>query len=413
MNRRRVRGWLLLLLLPLAVLSSWLLIAERQPLVSRSESIAASSIADARQLLASHHPSRLQRGEERTALIPAGLIDTATNHFASRSLGGRGAFVVADGCGELRLSVPLHALSGTRYLNLSAVVAAADGRPRIAAASLAALPVPAWLAEVIAGTVIRVAGMAEQWQAAERAIRRVDFDAGSGNVVVHYVWQPELLEQARSLAITPADTASLRTAQTALAGLLDHRAGAASVPLAQVLTPLLRSCIDRSPRCGRAALLVLAAHVSGNSLGQVLPDARRWPRPRRVKLSLHGRHDSAQHFVVSAALAAWAGEPAANAIGLDKEMRDARGGSGFSFADLAADRAGSRFGELVAAGSPRLQVALQQPLSDGDLAPSLTGLPEGLSAAELERRFAAPDSVNYRQMTAEIERRLGAMSLYR
>jgi uncharacterized protein YfiM (DUF2279 family) len=412
-----VRGWLLLLLLllllPLAALASLLVIAERQPLVSRSETIAPSSIADARRVLASNDPSRLRRGDERTALLPARLIDTAINHFASRSLGGRGAFVVVGDCGELRLSVPLHALPETRYLNLSAVIAAADGRPRIATASLAALPLPAWLAELITAAVIRAAGMTEQWQVAERAIRRVDFDATAGNVVVRYVWQPELLEQARSLAITPADTAHLRAAQTALAGLLDHRSGAASVPLAQVLAPLLRGCSERSPRCGRAALLVLAGHVSGNSLSQVLPEARSWTRPRRVKLSLHGRHDSAQHFVVSAALAAWAGEPAADAVGLDKEMRDARSGSGFSFADLAADRAGTRFGELVADGSPRLQAAVQRPLSDGDLAPSLAGLPEGLSAAEFERRFAAPESASYRQVAAEIERRLTAMPLYR
>jgi len=413
LSRRRLRGWLLLLLLPLAGVSSWLVIAERQPLVSRSEGIAASSIADARRLLASNHPSRQQRGDARTALIPAALVDTAINHFASRSLGGRGAFVIVGRSGELRLSIPLHSLPDTRYLNLSAVIAGADGYPRIAAASLADLPLPGWLAEAAVAAMIRAAGLAEQWRVAERSIRRVDFDAGAGHVVVDYVWQPELLEQVRSLAITPEDAVNLRSAQTALAGLLDHRAGAVPVPLAQVLTPLLRCCSEPSPRCGRAALLVLAAHVSGNSLSQLLPEARSWPRPRRVKLSLHGRHDSAQHFVVSAAFAAWAGEPAADAVGLDKEMRDARSGSGFSFADLAADRAGIRFGELVVARSPRLQAALQRPLSDGDLAPSLAGLPEGLSAAEFERRFVAPESASYRQMTAEIERRLSAMSLYR
>jgi uncharacterized protein YfiM (DUF2279 family) len=63
---------------------------------------------------------------------------------------------------------------------------------------------------------------------------------------------------------------------------------------------------------------------------------------------LLGRYDSAQHFVISAALAAWAGEPAANAIGVYKEIDDSRRGSGFSFADLAADRAGTRFGEVLA-----------------------------------------------------------------
>jgi uncharacterized protein YfiM (DUF2279 family) len=132
-----------------------------------------------------------------------------------------------------------------------------------------------------------------------------------------------------------------------------------------------------------------------------------------LKLILLGRHDSAQHFAVSAALAAWAGEPAANAIGLYKEVEDARGGSGFSFADLAADRAGTRFGELVAEGSPRLDVALRGSLGDSDLAPSLDGLPEALSEAEFQRRYGGRDNPAYRQLLAEIERRLAALPLYR
>ncbi|EXI74875.1 MAG TPA: hypothetical protein PK440_02365 [Candidatus Accumulibacter phosphatis] len=410
-----MRRWLLLGLLPLPLAFASLLLAtaESQPLVSRSDSISSTSIADARRLLASNDPRRLRRGDERTALIPVGLIDTTINHFASRSLGGRGAFVVVEQRGEIRLSVPLPGFPGTRYLNVRAVIGEADGRPPITAASVAALPLPAWLAELVAAAVIRAAGVADQWQAAEQAIRRVDFDAGGGNVVVRYVWQPELLEQARSLAVTADDVDNLRAAQAALAGLLDHRAGTAPVPLAQVLLPLLRCCSERSPRYGHAALLVLAAYLSGHSLAHALPEARSWPRARRVRLVLHGRYDSAQHFAVSAALAAWAGEPAANAIGVDKELRDARGGSGFSFADLAADRAGTRFGELVAAHSPRLQTALRGPLSDGDLAPSLAGLPEGLSAADFERRFGQTESANYRQLVAEIERRLSVMPLYR
>ena len=112
-------------------------------------------------------------------------------------------------------------------------------------------------------------------------------------------------------------------------------------------------------------------------------------------------------------MAAWAGEPAANAVGLFKEIQDSRGGSGFSFADLAADRAGTRFGELVAGGSPRLRYALRSTLTDSELAPSLDGLPEPFSAADFEQRFGSGDNAAYRQVTTEIERRLAALPLYR
>ena len=62
-------------------------------------------------------------------------------------------------------------------------------------------------------------------------------------------------------------------------------------------------------------------------------------------VTLDGREDFAKHFIVSAAIAAFADTALADAIGLYKEIDDARYGSGFSFNDIAADRAGTKFGE--------------------------------------------------------------------
>ncbi|MBK7813600.1 MAG: hypothetical protein IPJ52_04425 [Rhodocyclaceae bacterium] len=73
-----------------------------------------------------------------------------------------------------------------------------------------------------------------------------------------------------------------------------------------------------------------------------IPVARQWPQPHRVTLTLRDREDSAQHFVVSAALAAWAGEPAAEAIGVYKELDDARHGAAL-VRRPRRDRAGTRF----------------------------------------------------------------------
>jgi hypothetical protein len=103
----------------------------------------------------------------------------------------------------------------------------------------------------------------------------------------------------------------------------------------------------------------------------------------------------------------------ADAIGVYKEMADSRHGSGFSFADLAADRAGTRFGELLNRKSPRLNALLDKELNDGDLIPVISDLPESISAVEFQRRFGNTNSPAYQQLTAEIERRLDALPLYK
>ena len=78
-------------------------------------------------------------------------------------------------------------------------------------------------------------------------------------------------------------------------------------------------------------------------------------------VTLQQRWDYPLHFLISALVAAEAGTPLADAVGLWKELTDARrGGSGFSFEDLAADRAGTRFGELAIRDPARLQARITQ-----------------------------------------------------
>jgi hypothetical protein len=64
--------------------------------------------------------------------------------------------------------------------------------------------------------------------------------------------------------------------------------------------------------------------------------------------TMDGRRDSCQHFVVSCALNAMFGAKLAESAGIFKEQMDMQpGGSGFSFADLAADFSGVEFASLV------------------------------------------------------------------
>lgn len=404
-------AWLaaaLLLLLPAVLLLAAL---DAKPLVERGGTISPRSVAQARQLLASNDPRRLQKGEERTVAIPAALLDDGINHLAGRFLHGRAALVLTEDAGEIRFTSPVPGLS--RFLNLRATVREADRKLRISRASLGSLPLPPALLESGLRMAVSAAGYDSEWALARQAVRRLDFQPAEQAVVIAYVWEPEILARARSVALSPDDVAHIKEAQSTFAALLDHRAQGARIPLVSILKPLLPVAGDNLRERRRAALLVLATYLAEKDLAALVPEARAWPRPRLVELTARGRYDSAQHFAISAALAAWAGEPVADAIGLYKEIDDTRHGSGFSFADLAADRAGTRFGELVAGNGERIEAALAGPLGEGELLPRLEGLPEYLYEGEFRRRFGAPGSAAYRQLTDEIERRLATLPIYR
>jgi hypothetical protein len=192
-----------------------------------------------------------------------------------------------------------------------------------------------------------------------------------------------------------------------------------TLSLSQLLPPMFelarsRSADGHDPALeNRAALLVLGMVANGVGLGTLLPERRDELALRPLRLTLAGRHDFSQHLLVSATLAAESGTPLADMIGLYKELADARSGSGFSFNDMAANRAGTRLGELAVASPALLQQRLIAGLVDDDLMPDVSDLPEFMSQQEFRRRFGGPGSPAYLRMMGDIEDRLDATSLFR
>ncbi len=131
-------------------------------------------------------------------------------------------------------------------------------------------------------------------------------------------------------------------------------------------------------------------------------------------LTLHGRRDFAEHFAIAAALSANGGSRLANALGLIKEEEDARKGSGFSFTDLAVDRAGARLAErATGADALRVRRSLAAARGDAALLPDFRDLPEFMPQAEFERRFGPVGGPRYRQVIGRIDARLDAHPLTR
>jgi hypothetical protein len=125
---------------------------------------------------------------------------------------------------------------------------------------------------------------------------------------------------------------------------------------------------------------------------------------------LGGRQDLRLHFVVSAGLKLISDQGIGSAIGEFKELLDAgKGGSGFSFIDLAADRAGIRFAERAvdpAGGARRLQEMMSVSPTEQLFFPLVADLPENMPREEFERRYGGIGKPGYDKMVREIDRRI-------
>ncbi len=130
----------------------------------------------------------------------------------------------------------------------------------------------------------------------------------------------------------------------------------------------------------------------------------------RKGVTLVERHDLARHFWVSAALAILSNEKQSMTVGIAKEMMDTtEGGSGFSFDDLAADRAGTLLAIAATkneANARNLQARIGQGVVIADFFPGVEGLPSGLTGDEFQSQYGGLGGQVTLRLAEEIEYRL-------
>ena len=171
-------------------------------------------------------------------------------------------------------------------------------------------------------------------------------------------------------------------------------------------------------RQNEAALIAGGIALGHPSLAQLagLPVDRGplWQRRHQLagQARLYNRGDLVQHFWVSAALTQLTSLRISDSVGLAKEEMDSGpGGSGFSFADLLANRAGLRFALLATdseATAKEIQRRVAEKWTIEELVPPIDGLPEGISEAVLEQKFGGVSGRRFADLEAEIERRLSS-----
>ena len=193
----------------------------------------------------------------------------------------------------------------------------------------------------------------------------------------------------------------------------DARFGAL-MQTAFVVSPLDAASVSAVEQ-NRAAILALGVAIGHERLAPLagLPAQGEWVHAAellRGDTTLRGDANLARHFCLSAALTVLGNPALTDAGGLMKELADfEKAGSGFSFNDIAADRAGVRFA-IAATQSEAAAKAMQARLRNGfvvdDFLPPVADLPEHLTMEQFRRDFGGVGAQRYRQQIAEIESRL-------
>ena len=419
-----IKRLLLLLLVVLLVFPVVLVVAgiEQAPLVESEKSLSHEDVARIKRLLRQHDPRRLKQGEVRTLALSERDLDLLLNYSMDRTLDINSRVDLYAASVGVTLTYRLPKRYSGSYVNASARLSPTAGSMHVDSLRIGRLTIPGWLL----GPVQRFlhANMLQgfdEYRAVMQAIG--DVRVNEDQVVVVYEWHPELAARLKSrgygLLFSTEDKDRVRAYYNKLnriAGEQDSR----RVSLEKVLPPLFQLAGLRSEVGGdlqaenRAMLLTLAMYVLGVNVDRFV-DVPRASRQRRMYLTVLNRHDLSQHFTVSAALTVSAGGGLANAAGLFKELDDSRDGTGFSFDDLLADRAGVRLARLATGTEQQARLLLQRmsgQLSEADFMPAIDRLPPSIMELEFKQEYRDLDSEKYRVVDNEIEERILRCSIY-
>lgn len=397
-------------------------------LVPKEDMKVFDGVESAKAVLSKFNPRRMDPSVETKVSVSVDELEAALGAVSVRTLPGS-SVDIQPGEGRVRVVGTIElpaALSITgKYLNVEVVLADSEAGVEFSKVSVGSIPVPVWLVKPVSVFLVDWIVGEGKGKLAYESVRSVRLDGSKLSVT----FKPPagLYEDFKSAAGRLVHRGNLEAIQAYYNEIVKvsqgHR-GQKSVALSAYLAKCaqlaaMRSVTHSATEENRAFILALGLYFGDSRfsmlLGEVVAAAATDQGFKRDIVKLSGRHDWVQHFVTSAALQVAAGSDISNFIGESKEIVDAEGPSGFSFTDIAADRAGVRFARVAtrsASDARALQALLAESRTELDVFPMVTDLPEGLSEKTFKLKFRDVGSFEYNALIAVIDRRISALKAH-
>ncbi|MFC4700179.1 CehA/McbA family metallohydrolase [Glaciecola siphonariae] len=194
----------------------------------------------------------------------------------------------------------------------------------------------------------------------------------------------------------------------------DYRGQSLLLPMTELAQLASVRSLDNSPQEENAALIWALAIRYGSARFARLANVD--DPETSLGVQIRGREDLALHFLYSAILEQVGNESLSFNIGELKEVLDSgSGGSGFSFVDLAADKAGIAFSKRLTTSyddAVKAQSLLANAKSEIVFFPFTHDLPEGFSEASFARVFGEMNSPTYQNMESTIDTRISSLPIH-
>lgn len=384
-----------------------------QPELKLDWAMSQADTSRAKKIL--HEGSKTRPDEIGTIELTQADLNLAGNYLLNRFSKGRVLISLKANKIRFVVTATLPENSLGKYVNITFRLGNENGNqlPTLTKFKAGKLLLPSKVAAFVIETAIRHTALNEYFLLATDPIKAVTID--DKKIAITYHPSRITLTTARDLLTHNATSSNDANAyQSKLAEIVRGHDPDWRLSLAELLQPLFalayqRSTLETAIDENRTVINTINDYVNSPKTGAA-------PITPYYPAFLYKRIDLAQHFIGAAAITASVNSQIAQALGEEKELQDAQGGSGFSFVDLTADKAGTRFGELAIA-SPSSARKLQQAMGAikdyTDFMPDPRTLPEHMDEATFKKRYGAINSAAYQKVSKQIDALIAATPIYK
>ncbi|MDD1634774.1 MAG: hypothetical protein LUQ06_00345 [Methylococcaceae bacterium] len=390
-----------------------------KPDIAVGWTLTQDDIARAKKIL--HEGSKTKPDEIRTIELTQPDLNLAANYLLNRYSESAAKIELKNNALRFIVTMTLPNNKLGQYLNISFRLGNDNDSelPSLTKFKAGKLLLPAKFAAFVIDNIIRYTSLNDYFILATRPIKAVKID--QQKISITYNSSRETLIQARNFLTQSGDNPKLDIYQQKLSEITASHDPEWRLSLADLLKPLFelayqRSTLENAIEENKIAIMAINDYVNKKETRKFLSSSASKPiTEKRYSAFLYKRIDLAQHFIGSAAITASLNGQVAKVAGEEKELSDAKDGSGFSFIDLAADKAGTRFGEM-ATSSPESARKIQKAMSGikdySDFMPDPRDLPEHMDETEFKQRFQSVDSPAYQEISKQIDARITATPIY-
>ncbi len=423
----RIVLWLMILGVLASPLAAWYGL-EDKPLVTETLTVGVADLKAAKEFLNQYDPRNLPDGkitritanQRQINIALAGALAAAPMLKARIVPSQYGLLAAVTG------EAPLPANPFGRYVNIRMLVRPSTEGLQIGRLVIGEIEVPTVIVRPVFMMVMDQLAGPGRGKAFLDTIRSVEVAGDSFTIV--YAPKAGLIEElkgAAKTAVAAADPAITRVYWEQVHEIHGKLPKEGPVSLTRYMQPVFQLAIRRSSAGdpieeNKGAVFALAMFFADIRVERFIGNVREGKYaglpPKATNVTLQDRHDWIQHYLLSAALKFAGGRGISDFIGEVKELSDTGKVSGFSFTDIAADRAGVRLAEILtdsADSARRTQTALAGVSSEREMFPEVRDFPEGLSEEQFRTQYGDRGTPKFNALIEEMDRRIASIPLYR